>query len=75
MALLHLIIVIAIILMDGLLGLSLILNLYKNDLGFLKYGFYDEKFKIVSDWKFFAKCICLYNVTVKNINDFLCNYD
>ena len=42
MALLHLIIVIAIILMDGLLGLSLILNLYKNDLGFLKYGFYTD---------------------------------
>jgi glycosyltransferase involved in cell wall biosynthesis len=42
---------------------------------FLKYGFYDESFKIVSDWKFFSKCICLYNVKVKYINDFLCNYD
>ena len=42
---------------------------------FEKYEMYDERFKIVSDWKFFAKCVCIYKVSTKYVNEFLCYYD
>ncbi|MGN6267194.1 MAG: glycosyltransferase family 2 protein [Ginsengibacter sp.] len=39
----------------------------KTDL-FKKYGLYNEENKIVSDWEFFIKAICLYHVGYKYLN-------
>jgi glycosyltransferase involved in cell wall biosynthesis len=39
----------------------------KTDL-FKKYGLYNEENKIVSDWEFFIKAICLYHVSYKYLN-------
>jgi glycosyltransferase involved in cell wall biosynthesis len=35
---------------------------------FSKYGFYNEEFKIVSDWEFFFKTLCIYDESYKKIN-------
>lgn len=35
---------------------------------FQKYGLYDDTLKIVSDWKFFMKCIIFHNATIENLN-------
>lgn len=34
---------------------------------FDKYGLYDETLKVVADWKFFAQCIILHNVSIENL--------
>lgn len=39
------------------------------NLAFQKVGFYDEKLKIVGDWKWFMTAICTFNVTYKKINE------
>ena len=38
-------------------------------------NFYDENYKIVSDWKFFLKSIILGNTTVKYINKPIVYFD
>lgn len=35
---------------------------------FEKYGLYDDTLKIVSDWKFFVKCIILHDATIENLH-------
>lgn len=42
---------------------------------FFQCGFYNEDFKIVSDWEFFMKCIFLYNVCIKHIGIILTKFD
>jgi glycosyltransferase involved in cell wall biosynthesis len=44
---------------------------------FNKYGLYNENNKIVSDWEFFAKVICLHSATYKHIDAVIStfNYD
>ena len=42
---------------------------------FNSYGLYNENFKIVSDWEFAVKAICLYQCSIKFINLFVCIYD
>jgi glycosyltransferase involved in cell wall biosynthesis len=37
--------------------------------------FYNETYKICSDWEFFMYNLCLRNVTYKHVNTFICNYD
>ncbi|MBK5721756.1 glycosyltransferase [Dysgonomonas sp. Marseille-P4677] len=34
----------------------------------IKYGYYSEKMKIVSDWAFFMDAICLLNCSYKHVN-------
>lgn len=41
---------------------------------FLKYGFYDESFKIVSDWKFFFETVVKFNVTKRKVNKTLSKF-
>jgi glycosyltransferase involved in cell wall biosynthesis len=36
---------------------------------FNKYGYYDEKLKIVADWKFLILALCKHNASYKYIND------
>lgn len=38
---------------------------------FIDNGYYDENLKIVSDWKFFAECICLSNCSYLRVNSVL----
>lgn len=38
---------------------------------FLKYSEYDESFKIVSDYEFFLRVICVHSVTTKHISRFV----
>lgn len=42
----------------------------KTDL-FNKHGLYNEGFKIMSDWEFFIKTICLYQASYKYINQII----
>jgi glycosyltransferase involved in cell wall biosynthesis len=35
---------------------------------FDKVGYYNEHLKIVSDWEFFAKAVCLFNCTYEHLN-------
>lgn len=35
---------------------------------FDKYGLYEEKYRIVSDWQFFLKCVVFENVTIEHIH-------
>ena len=42
---------------------------------FYKYGLYDEKLKIVSDWKFFFEVILFHKCSVKYLNLDVVNYD
>lgn len=42
---------------------------------FIDYELYNEENKIVSDWEFFLKMIFLYNISVKQFNEFICIYD
>lgn len=37
---------------------------------FVKYGYYDENYKIVSDWKFFLECLIQHSCTYKVWNRF-----
>lgn len=37
--------------------------------------FYNENFKIVSDWEFFIYSICIKNTSYKHIDDIICYYD
>ena len=41
---------------------------------FEKYGLYDEKLRIVSDWKFFILAICKYNATYKHVSSVVTNF-
>ena len=41
---------------------------------FEKYGFYDERFKIASDWKFFFEVIVLKNASIKYTNTIFAKY-
>lgn len=43
-------------------------TLIKKEL-FVKYGFYNEGFKVVSDWAFFMDCILLNQCSYKHVND------
>ena len=38
---------------------------------FKNVGYYDEKFKIVADWKFFLESICDFNATYHKVDDVL----
>jgi glycosyltransferase involved in cell wall biosynthesis len=38
---------------------------------FDKVGYYNEHLKIVSDWEFFAKAVCLFNCTYEHLNSFI----
>jgi len=42
---------------------------------FSKLFYYNEDYKIVSDWEFFIYAICKANVSYKHINQVICNYD
>lgn len=42
---------------------------------FDKVGFYDEKLKIIADWKFFLDAICGFNVSYKHIDKTISVYD
>ena len=42
---------------------------------FDKYGFYNEDFKIVSDWGFFMKCLIVNNCSYSNIERTISCYD
>jgi len=42
---------------------------------FDKVGFYDEKMKIIADWKFFLDAICRFNVSYKHIDKTISVYD
>src|SRR5690606_16287006 len=42
---------------------------------FKKIDFYDEKLKIVADWKFFLECVCKYNVSYLKINKTLASFN
>lgn len=46
----------------------------KRDL-FNKTGLYNENLSIVSDWEFFIKAICKYNVSIKRLNVIIAVYD
>lgn len=39
---------------------------------FDKYGLYEEKYRIVSDWEFFLKCVVFENVTIEYIRVPIC---
>jgi len=41
---------------------------------FNKFGFYDEKLKIASDWKFFILAVCKGNATYKHITEVFSNF-
>lgn len=43
-------------------------TLIKKEL-FYKFGFYNEDFKIVSDWAFFMDCVILHHCSYKHIDD------
>ena len=43
-------------------------SLIKSQL-FNKYGSYNEDLKVASDWEFFIKAICFYNVSYKHVNE------
>ena len=43
-------------------------TLIKKEL-FLKYGLYDESFKIVADWAFYMDCILIHHCSYKYIDD------
>jgi len=57
---------------DGTLNHSS--SLIKRDL-FIKYGFYDENLKIVSDWKFFLITLGLNNAVIKYVDYSLSYFD
>jgi Predicted glycosyltransferases len=42
---------------------------------FDKYGLYDEKYKVISDWKFFAQTIGLAGVSVGYIDEYIVYFD
>lgn len=42
---------------------------------FYDIQFYNEDYKICSDWEFFMIAICLRNAKYKYVNEFICNYD
>ncbi|WP_421945295.1 glycosyltransferase family 2 protein [Pedobacter sp.] len=42
---------------------------------FSELFFYNENYKIVSDWEFFIYAICKANVSYQHINQVICNYD
>jgi glycosyltransferase involved in cell wall biosynthesis len=42
---------------------------------FEKYFYYNEDYKILSDWEFFICTICKENVPYKYLNTVICNYD
>ena len=42
---------------------------------FVKYGMYDERYKVVSDWKFFLVTVILHNATIKYINKSITVFD
>ncbi len=42
---------------------------------FVKYGFYDQSFKISSDWYFFIKMYLNHSVRFIHINEFVARYD
>jgi glycosyltransferase involved in cell wall biosynthesis len=41
---------------------------------FEQFGLYDERFKVVSDWKFFVECICRFNCTYVRIDETLSTF-
>lgn len=42
---------------------------------FIKYGNYNEQFKIVADWAFYLKALFKYNASYKKINETITYYD
>ena len=42
---------------------------------FEKYFYYNETYKIASDWEFFMYTICLKQESYQYIDQFICNYD
>jgi glycosyltransferase involved in cell wall biosynthesis len=42
---------------------------------FFNYFFYNEDYKICSDWEFFVYALCYKNETYKYLDTFICNYD
>lgn len=42
---------------------------------FDKYGFYDESFKIASDWKFCFETVFIHNCSIEHIDEFVSYYD
>lgn len=42
---------------------------------FFQYFFYQESYKISADWDFFIRIVCLYKISYKYINQFVCRYD
>lgn len=42
---------------------------------FDKYFYYNEEYKIVSDWEFFIYCICKMNEKYKHLNYVISNFD
>lgn len=42
---------------------------------FYDYFFYNEDYKISSDWEFFIVVICLYNATYMHLEETICHYD
>ncbi len=48
-------------------------TLIKRDL-FLKYGYYDDNLKIVSDWKFFLLSVVKHKVTYKKVNSVISTF-
>lgn len=46
----------------------------KRDL-FYKYFFYNEDYKICSDWELFIYALCLKNESYQRLNFFICKYD
>ncbi|WP_443936969.1 glycosyltransferase family 2 protein [Pedobacter sp. MW01-1-1] len=42
---------------------------------FEDFFYYNENYKIVSDWEFFIYTICKENVVYKHVNQTICNYD
>jgi glycosyltransferase involved in cell wall biosynthesis len=69
----------------GYLGALTFLNIYSGGLNhssafirrqlFDEYGFYDENYTIVSDWKWFIKAIVLNNVSIYNLNFTISKFD
>lgn len=45
-------------------------SIIKTDL-FKKFGLYNEEFKVMSDWEFFIKVICLYQASYKYLNQII----
>lgn len=42
---------------------------------FYRFGMYNEDYRIVSDWEFYVKALCKYNVKYKHIDKVITNFD